>query len=92
MTNPGPRRIVGTSACIWCAEPINIYDNSAKSNYPKYCRSDRCQRMNRRVIWVFTGRYRRHNRKTDIKRRFARLCKNVAIIVDMWKAEKAAQK
>lgn len=37
---PKPRTIVGTSACLWCGEPVNLYlGNIGNGKYTRYCSS-----------------------------------------------------
>lgn len=73
MANYGPRKVIGTSACIWCGEPIVIHETSRKNNYPRAC--SRHKRKNNHVIYIYKGR----NKQDCAKRRRLKELRKLAI-------------
>lgn len=46
--------VIGTSACIWCGEPVFLRKNC---NYTLYCSPSRkCKSLNNRIKHLLSGR------------------------------------
>lgn len=56
--------IIGTSACIWCGEPVALRKGL---KYTRFCQTPRCRKLNEHTVASYTGAMQLRDAKSKLR-------------------------